>query len=154
MKEAICQFTGSAIIPNSPEDLEEIGKEFKKNQLVTGRFTRIGKADIPSIEQGNLLHACFALVSENSKNPQHRTKATTKMACKIGIDFRDTSMVMVRPDGGVQFFYRSFSHKELPASREREEVMQKAYEWCAGVLGVTVDVMVAEAKSKMKRRLG
>lgn len=151
MKEATCQFDGKVMIPLSPEDLEEIGKEYKKNQLVTGRFTRVGKADIPSIEQGNTLHACFALVSDNSKNPQHRTKQTTKMACKIGIDFRDMSMVMVRPDGGVQFFYRSFSHKGLPAGMEREQVIQKAFDWCAGVLGITVDEMITEAKSKMLR---
>jgi hypothetical protein len=151
MKEAILQWDGAVMVPVSIEDREAIEEEFKRNQTVTGRFTRIGKDFLPSIEQSNLLHACFALVSENSDNPQHRTKETTKTACKIGIDFRDPSMVMVRPDGGVQFFYRSFSFKKL-LGKERDVVMDRAFHWCADVLGVTVSELVAEAQSKMHRR--
>lgn len=151
MKEAIMQFDGKVMIPHSPEDLEEIGKEYKKNQLVTGRFTRVGKADIPSIEQGNTLHSCFQLFADNNDNPMLQTKKAVKAACKIGIDYRDMSMVIVRPDGGIQFFYRSFSHKSLPAGREREEVIQKAFDWLAAGMGITVDEMIAEAKSRMVR---
>lgn len=151
MKEAVCQFDGRVMVPISPEDLESLKEEFKRNQLITGRFTKIGKGSEPSIVQGNLLHACFALVSDNSDNPQHRTKQSTKMACKIGIDFRDPSLVFVRPDGMVQFSYRSFSHKTL-RGKERDEVIDKAFFWCADVVGMTVDEMVAEAQKRMLRR--
>lgn len=153
MKEAICQFDGRAMVPVSPEDLEALGQEFKRNQLTTGRFTKIGKGMEPSIIQGNLLHACFSLVTDSSSNPQHRTKKATKMACKIGIDFRDPSLVFVRPDGMVQFSYRSFSHKALQGI-EREEVIQKAFNWCAEALGITVDELIAEAKKRMQQRPG
>lgn len=150
MREAICQFDGHVMVPVSPEDLESLGQEFKRNQLATGRFTKIGKGMEPSIVQGNLLHACFALVSDNSSNPQHRTKESTKMACKIGIDFRDPSLVFVRPDGMVQFSYRSFSHKALQG-KKRDEVIQKAFEWCADALCITVDELIVEAKNRMQR---
>ena len=54
-------------------------------------------------------------------------------------------------DGGVQFEYRSFAHDKLKG-RERDEVIQKAFEWCAETLGVTVEELVAEAKSRMQTR--
>lgn len=151
MKEITAQFNNIALFPYSEEDLEQIRSEYKANQLVTCRITRISKDLEPSIEQSNLLHACFKLVSENSDSPQHRTPAMVKLACKIGIDFRDSSVVFVRPDGGVQLEYRSFAFKKL-RGKERDVVIEKAFNWCADQLGISVEEMVAEAKSRMFRR--
>lgn len=150
MKETVSQWTGKAFVPCSEEDLDALREEYKVNQLVTNRTTKLSKDLEPSLEQSNLLHACFKLVSENSDLPQHRTPKLVKLACKIGIDFRDSSVVFVRPDGGVQLEYKSFSFKTL-RGKERDVVMDKAFQWCADQLGTTVDEMVAEAKSRMRR---
>lgn len=150
MKEIVAQFNGIVLSPHAEEDLDSLRSEFRANQLVACRVTRISKDLEPSVEQNRLLHAVFRLVSENSENQQHRTPALAKLACKIGIDFRDSSVVFVRPDGGVQLQYRSFSFKELKG-KERLTVIDQAFEWCAGVLGLSVDEVVAEAKKRMRR---
>lgn len=151
MKELITQWTGKVLIPFSEEALDALRSEYKVNQLVTCRTTKLSKDLEPSLEQQGTLYACFKLVSENSDLPQHRTPKLTKLACKVGIDFRDSSVVFVRPDGGVQLEYRSFNFRDL-RGKEREVVMDKAFNWLAEQMGVTVEVMVAEAKSRMQRR--
>ena len=149
MKEIFAAYKKGFLVPCSSEDKDELDKEYKENQTVKCRTTSVNAKMEPSIEQNGLLFACFEMVMENNDNPSMQTKESVKEACKIGIDFRDPRFVIVRPDGGVQFKYRSFSFKELPASRERDEVMQKAFEWASSILNISVEEMVAEAKSRM-----
>ena len=150
MKEGYGQFKKEGIIFMSSQDHDEMAKNFKYNQPVHFKAYKVGKGMEPSLEQNNTLFACFNLVLENNDNPSMQNIESVKEACKIGIDFRDPNFVVVRPDGQVQFRYRSFSFKSLPAGRERDVVMQKAFEWSASILGLTVDEMVAEAKSRMR----
>lgn len=149
MEDLIAQFTGDGLAPYSEEDLEKLTEAYRRNQLVRCRITKVGAALMPSVEQNNTLHKCFELVADNT---DHRSKAHAKEACKIDIDYRDMGFVMVRPDGGIQFRYRSFSFTDLPAGRERDRVMDQAFHWCADQLGLTVEDMVEEAKSRMMRR--
>ena len=152
MKEGFAQFQKEGLIFMSSDDHDTMSEGFKYNQPVRYKAYRVGKKMEPSLEQHATLFACFALVLENNDKPYMQTKEGVKEACKIGIDFRDPGFVMVRPDGGVQFRYRSFSFRDLPAGRERDQVMQKALEWTASILGITIEEMVAEAKARMKRR--
>lgn len=155
MIDIVCQVDHNGSLAHcSEEGATEIFTEYKRNQLVRCRITKLNKEFEPSIAQNNLLHACFKLIAGQADNttPSHmRTTENVKMSCKIGIDFRDNSVVFVRPDGMVQFQYRSFRFDKLRGV-ERERVMQQAFEWCAEALGLTVDEMVAEAKSRMYRR--
>jgi hypothetical protein len=148
LKEIYTQFLREGL-PLTIEAHDTLSESFKYNQWMKLKCYRVGKGMEPSLEQHGLLFACFKLVLENNDKPHMQTKEGVKEACKVGIDFRDPGFVMVRPDGGVQLRYRSFSFKELPAGRERDEVMEKAFNWCADELGLEVDEMVAEAKSKM-----
>ena len=152
MKEGFAQFQKEGLIFMSSDDHDTMSEGFKYNQPVRYKAYRVGKKMEPSLEQHGTLFACFALVLENNDKPYMQTKEGVKEACKIGIDFRDPGFVMVRPDGGVQFRYRSFSFRDLPAGRERDQVMQRAFEWAAGMLGISVKEMVAEAKSRMKKK--
>ena len=148
------QFDGKDSIVFLPEQAEILVKEYRKNQPVRCKITK-GNTDIgPSLEQSNLLHACFKLVSDNKEEAQFSTPEVTKMSCKIGIDFRDPRYVFVRPDGGVQFAYRSFKMTGPYAlkGQERIDVIQSAFEWLAAALGCDVDVMIEEAQSRMRRR--
>lgn len=150
MVEVKCQFDGKVLRPYSAEDHEALSNEYKRNQLVTCRVTTVGTALAQAVEQTNLVYKCFELVADSSPNPQHNTKDNVKMAAKIGIDFRDPNVCFVRPDGGVQLGYRSLNYRDLKG-QERNEVMQRLLEWCADIAGLTVDQLVAEAKSRMRR---
>jgi hypothetical protein len=159
MKEGYCQLKKEGWIFMSSDVHDVFTEGFKYNQIANIKAYKIGKGMEPSIDQHNTLFACFDLVLENNDKSYMQTIEGVKEACKVGIDFRDPGFVMVRPDGGIQFKYRSFSFKELPAGRERDIVMQKAFEWCADQLGIHgdsketgVDKMVKIAKSKMLSR--
>jgi hypothetical protein len=145
------KFDGENSIVFMPEQAEALAKEYKHNQPVRCKVTRSGKAIGKVLEQSNLLHACFKLVAGNSDRPELSTPAAVKMSCKIGIDFRDPRYCFVRPDGGVQLAYRSFKMTGPDAlkGKERDEVVQKAFNWLADTFGVTVDRLVEIAKSEM-----
>lgn len=148
------QFDGKNSIFFMPSEAEELCEEYKKNQGIRVKTTKASKDIGKVVEQNNLLHACIKLVTDNRDEPQFMTTESTKMSCKIGIDFRDPRFCFVRPDGGVQLAYRSFrmTGPDPLKGKKRDEVIQKAFEWLASAIGVTVEEMVEEAKSKMQRR--
>ena len=154
MIDVIGLFNGKDSITFMPEQAAELQAAYKKNQPVRNQVTRQGKMVGKVLEQSNLLHACFNLVVENSNNPNHRNIDSVKMSCKVDIDFRDPRYCFVRPDGGVQLAYRSFKINGPGAlqGKERDVVIQNAFEWCADVIGIDVDKMVEIAKSEMQRR--
>ena len=150
MKELITQFTGQILEPQSPEDLKTLQGEYKRNQLVRIKTYAIGAQWEPSLEQSNLMHACFKLVADSTDNPRLQTKEQVKFACKVALHFVYEDRIAVQPNGMITFEYRSFGFKELKRM-ERLNIVQRAFEWMADILGITVDELVAEAKSRMKR---
>jgi hypothetical protein len=157
MKKIVTQLKPGMLIIQE-EYLDTPYDEYKNNQLLVTRLTRLNKEYEPSIEQNGLLFACFKLVMENREEPHFKTVELVKQSCKIGIDYRDPSVVIVRPDGGVQFQYLSFAFDKL-RGKKRDVIMQQAFEWCADILGYEDDIrglsavekMVVEAKSRMKK---
>ena len=147
MKEVICQFK-KILHPHSENDLELLEKEFKFNQLVRCKVYKIKPVLEPSVIQNNLLHACFTLVGDNSEDPALNSAAKAKFACKVALDFRHQDRIAVRPDGTVVFEYRSFSFQNLE-DMERLKIIERAFEWCADVLGLTVDQLIEEAQKRM-----
>lgn len=151
MKDIVCQFTGQHLVPCSPEDAEQLSAEYKRNQLVRCKTTRVSKVMEPSVVQLNLLMACFGLVVENSRCPSTSTKERAKLACKVDIDYLDYSMMIVKPDGRVIVPPKSFSFQDLQ-DMNRLNVIQRAFDWCADQIGVTVEKLIEEAQAKMQRR--
>lgn len=152
MIDVIAQYDGNAALTMwTEEDAEALQAEYRKHQCLRCKITTVGPVLAQSVEQNNLLHACFALVAENAESPNLRTKEAVKETCKVMIDFRDRGVVIVRPDGGVQFRYRSFSFDSLKG-RERDQVIDQAMEWCADTMEITKGELVAEAQARMTRR--
>lgn len=151
MKEFIIQITPRGIMPHSEEDWDVLRGEYATNELIRCKSYHVGAKKEPSIIQGNLLHKCFQVVAENNDRPNMATKEQVKFACKMGIAFYHLDRCAVRPDGVVVFEPRSFAHDKL-FGKERLVVIDKAFDWCASLIGKSVEELVAEAKSRMQRR--
>lgn len=149
MKEFIAQIRNGIPYPASDNDRDVIMSEYKQNQLIKCRATAISKGIEPSVAQNNTLHACFQLVADNKDDPQFDTKEKVKFRTKVALHFIYEDRIAVRPDGTVQFDYRSFSFAELK-NMERLRVFDRAFEYLADLLGITVDKLVAEAKKRMR----
>lgn len=152
MKEIILQITPRGIMPHSEEDWDVLRGEYGTNELIRCKSYHVSKVKVASIEQGNLLHACFKLLAESKGLPNMQTGQQVKFACKVGIHFIDQNKIGVRPDGVVVFEYRSFAHDKL-FGKERLIVVDQAFDWLADKAGVTVDVLVDMAKEKMQKRI-
>ena len=151
MKELIIQITPRGIMPHSEEDWDVLRGEYATNELIRCKSYHVSKVKAASIEQGNLLHACFKLLAESKGLPNMQTGKQVKFACKVGIHFIDQNKIGVRPDGVVVFEYRSFAHDKL-FGKERIIVVEQAFEWLADKAELTVDELVSEAQSRMLRR--
>lgn len=152
--DTIGKFNGKDAIIFMPEQAEELLAEFRKNQPVRVKATKQGDAIGKVLEQSNLLHACFKLVLDTAHESYNfKTFDQVKMKCKVDIDFRDPRYCFVRPDGGVQFTYRSYkiTGPDALKGQERVDIVQKSLQWCADTLGLSVDQLVLEAQSKMQR---
>ena len=149
MKELIAQYKNGVLHPASFEDAETLSNNYRQNQLVKCKTYHVTKEMEPSVIQNNLMHACFKLVADN--HPQLKTKEQVKFNVKVALHFVHEDRVAVRRDGTVQFEYRSFSFKEL-RNMERLRVFDRAFEYCADLLGITVEELVREAKAQMGRR--
>jgi len=148
MKEVICQWKG-ALFPSSSEDEAELKAEYKMNQLVKVKTYSVGAQKEPSVIENNLMHACFQLVADNSEDPRLNTKGKVKFACKVNLHFVVEDLVVVKKDGSVVFQYDSFEFKNF-TKMKKHRVYERAFEWMAGVLGITVEELVTEAKARMK----
>lgn len=146
MKEVICQWKG-ALFSSSPEDLLELKSEYKTNQLVRVKTYSIGAKKEASILQSNLLHACLQLVADEGKRKSTLDKI--KFACKVDLHFVKEDLVAVKKDGSIVFQYDTFSFKNFH-KMNKLRIYDRAFEWCAEVLEITVEELIKEAKSRMK----
>ncbi len=151
MNEVVCQYLNGALVPYGDDDRAALKDNYKANQHVRCRITRIGTALVPSVEQNGLMHACFTLAADNTERQDLNTMEKVKFACKVYLDYRHLDRVAVRPDGTVVFEYRSFAFKELK-NMERLNIFQRAFEWLSWISGNTVEELVNEAKGRMQRR--
>jgi hypothetical protein len=149
MKEIIAQYTGKGFSCQSDDDMEIASNSFMVNQLVRLKVYNIGAKKARSLPANNLLHACFALLAENSDDPKLDTIDKVKFACKVALDYRYLDRVGYRPDGMVVFEYRSFGFKDLE-HMESVNLFNRSYDWMAGIMGITVEELIAEAKSRMQ----
>jgi hypothetical protein len=149
MVDILCQIKSLCLVPAGPDNTEKIAENYYDNQPVRVKITVAGKELQASQEQNNLLHACLELVA-NGPTPW-ADMDHAKFACKMGIGFVDRKSFVYTPKGDIVFKPRSFAFNALKG-KERLEVMEKAFLWCADQLGMTVEDMVKEAKSNMRNR--
>lgn len=149
MKEIITQIDNGKLVPNTPEDLETLQGEFKQFQLVRVKCYAVGKKE-RSVSQLGLLHACFKLVADNTSIPNFNTPEKVKFACKVATDFRNPNICFVRPDGTVQFEYRSFCFAEL-GHMEACNVFERCFEFMSKILKITKEKLIEEAQERMQK---
>jgi len=134
-----CDHCGSTMRSFSQED-EERWQEYKDNQIINAKTT--GAKKPRSYQQLKLYWVCCGKVSENHNT--WSTKEVVDFNLRVALDFRDPQKVAVRPDGQVQFFYRSIAFKNLP-HMEACNYFDRAFDLMAKSIGVTADELIGES---------
>ena len=101
---------GLFFLPFSDEDREK-SKEFKLYQVVRSQVYGIKKER--SMLQLRLYWAACGFCADNTENWQWNTKEKVDFQCRVAAHFVDPDLVVVKPDGSVQFSYRSIAVKNL-----------------------------------------
>ena len=140
MIQVALQKRGKTLVPFSEEDLEAL-REYKDNQILRGKITGVEKPR--SYRQLRLYWQLCKVVAENTED--WPTKDAVDFNIRVALDFRDPSRVAVRPDGQVQFYYRSIAFANL-RHIEANDYFDRAFEVMAKKLGVTVDELLANAE--------
>jgi hypothetical protein len=130
---------------------DDLRAKFCRNQMVKQTITPIGAQKQRSVAQLNLYWACCKEVADNTDDQKWNTKEKVDFQCRVILDFRDKSYIAVRPDGTVQFKYRSISFKNLK-HMEACNYFTRAFDVMAGFLGVTVEDLVRMAQEHMGQR--
>ena len=151
MIDVLFQYVGGKLVPQSQEASDLLQGDFKANEMVRGKLTHVGAQKARSVAQLNTLMACLQLLADNTDDPKYNTKLKAKFACKVALDYRYEDRVAFRPDGALVFEYRSFSFDSL-THMESLNVFERAFRWIAGIMGITVEELIAEAQSRMQRR--
>jgi hypothetical protein len=140
MIEVALQKKNKTLYPYSEEDLEALS-EYKENQVIRAKLYGVEKPR--SYEQLKLYWQLCKVVSENSDWP---TKDAVDFNIRVALDFRDPSRVAVRPDGQVQFYYRSIAFVNLKHIAACQ-FFDRAFEVMAKKLGITVDELLENANT-------
>lgn len=110
----LCPKCGESIyihyVPFGDEDREK-SKEHNLFQVVRNKI--YGTRKQRSITQMNLYWKACQVLADNTDNKQWNTKEKVDFQCRVAAHFVDPSIVIVRPDGSVQFKYRSIAIKNL-----------------------------------------
>jgi len=147
MKEISAQIIKGSLHPISEVDKDTLA-EFKENQIVNLKITGTQKAR--SIKQLGTYFAGCKLVSKNTDDQKWNTYQKTDYQLRNRLQFYDHGMTLVI-NGNVQFKVRSISFKNLKHI-EANNYFGRAFETMAKFLGVTVEVLMEEIKSRMVRR--
>jgi hypothetical protein len=142
MKELILQRKGQMFVPFDPESAELI-KSYYENQPVRAKITGIKKPR--SYRQLSAYWAACQKVAENCDD--WPTKESVDFNIRVALDFRDPNKIAVRPDGQVQFYYRSIAFKNLEHA-EAVQYFTRAFDLMAHKLGITTEELLANTGGK------
>jgi len=110
-----CPFCESQIgvffLPNTEDDRDK-AREYKLFQIV--KTTIQGFRKQRSLKQLNTYWKACEFIADSAENKQWGTKYKVDFQCRVEAHFVDPSLVVVRPDGSIQFAYRSIAVKNLP----------------------------------------
>ena len=136
MKELTCQIQqNQQLWPYSEEDLEEL-KDFHPNQLVRVKVS--GTTKQRSLKQLRTYWRACKRTADNLNDFKWNTKDKTDFQCRVALHFVDPSVTVVRPDGAVQFKYRSISFANLKHI-EACRYFDRAFEIMALRIGMSVE---------------
>jgi len=138
------QKKGDFAAPYTDEDLEK-WNNYKENQIIKAKVTGYQKQR--SATHLGLLMACIKEVVDNTENENWSSRDRAKLSLKAMLGYVDTSASVVYQNR-VIVKYRSFAFDSLK-HMEACNLFERAYPILAGVIGVSVDELISEAKSKM-----
>jgi len=149
----ICkQSFGLFFLPFGDNDREK-SKAYKLFQVV--RCLVYGVKKERSLKQLNAYWATCGFVADNTDWPRWNTKDKVDFQCRVGTNFIDPDLIVVKPDGSIHFSYRSIAFKNLEHI-EACNYFDRAY----GVMvdfwneskkdKITVDELVSLVKSSMQ----
>lgn len=136
MKELTCQIQqNQQLWPYSQEDLDEL-KDYKPNQLV--RIKVYGTTKQRSLKQLKTYWRACTKTADNLNDFRWNDKDKTDFQCRVALHFVDPKCTVVRPDGAVQFKYRSIAYDNLKHI-EACRYFDRAFEIMALKLGKSID---------------
>ena len=143
MKELTCQIQQNQHLwPYSEEDLDKL-KDFHPNQLV--RIKVYGTTKQRSLKQLKTYWRACKKVADNTEDFRWNDKDKTDFQCRVALHFVDPKCTVVRPDGAVQFKYRSIAYANLKHI-EACRYFDRAFEIMALKIGIPVEELYKEAK--------
>ena len=101
---------GLFFLPHTEDDTEK-AKEFKLYQVVRNKVYGIKKQR--SLKQLNTYWATCKFIADQTDHKQWNTKKKVDFQCRVACHFVDPDIIVVKPDGEVQFMYRSIAFKNL-----------------------------------------
>ena len=87
----------------------------------------------------------WCAVKTVSDNLENVSKESIDFKCRVALDFRDPTKVAVRPDGSVQFSYRSISFVNL-GHMDACDYFSRSWPVLAKMIGITEDELLKNAK--------
>lgn len=142
MRELTCQITHHKLLPYSAEDEAELSN-FIENQTVRVKVYATKKQR--SLQQLRLYWACCTKVADNTDDFMWNDKAKTDFQCRVALHFVDPKVTVVRPDGAVQFKYRSISFANL-RHIEACHYFSRSFDIMSAKLGITPEELVRNAE--------
>ena len=105
--------------------------------------------DRRSIEQNNLYWACLQLLVENRGDISYSTKEKAHTQVRWGCKYIDMESVTHFPDGKLYFELDSVSFSKAN-QKKVNEYYNRAFDFMAEALGITVEELIMEAQSRMQ----
>jgi len=146
MEEISAQTINGSFIPLSEVD-KDIVKEYKQYQIVKLKITGVQKPR--SVKQLGTYFAGCRLLSENTDDQKWNDYKKVDWQLRNRLQFYDHDLTLVI-NGNVQFKVRSISFKNLRHA-EACNYFDRAFEMMSEFLGVDVDTLIQEIKSRMGR---
>ena len=112
--------------------------------------------DQRSLEQNNTYWACIALIVEHAADDiEWNTKEKVHTQIRWAVKFinKESAVHLTRKGGESRLYFELKSISFSKANRkEANNYFNDAFEYMAALLNITVDELVAEAQSRMKKR--
>ncbi len=142
MREIAVSKHGKTLFCLSLDDEHKLS-EYHDNQILRCKIYGVRKQR--SYQQLKMFWSCCRTVADNTDNQFWNTPQKVAFQIKVGLHFVDPSVTSVRPDGGVQFLYRSISFKNL-SHMDACGFFDRAFDLMANKLGCKVDELLENSE--------
>lgn len=144
MIDIAVQLVKGMLKPFSQEDADKLSK-YREFQVLRAKIK--GTKKERSYQQLKLYFGCCETVAKNTDDPKWNMKEKVDFQCRVITHFVDPNLIAVRPDGTVQFFYRSISFDNLEHI-DACNYFDRAFDVMAKVLKITREELIENSEDK------